>query len=81
MSETPQNTENNGWQKWSIFVIRSIETLSDSIADLNQTITYLKENDIYPLKVKMGVISIMGGLLGGAIMAVIIALIQSLGTT
>lgn len=76
MIKTPQNTENNGWQKWSIYVIKSIETLSTSISTLDKTIADLKEKDIYPLKVKMGILSVLGGFIGGALMAIIIAFIQ-----
>lgn len=55
----------NGWEQWSQYVIKSIEQLSAAIKDLDAHLDKLRIKDIEPLKIKVAIIGIIGGFAGG----------------
>jgi len=53
--------ENNGWNEWSKFVLKELESLNSKYETLNGKIDNLRE-DVIILKVKAGFFGVMGGL-------------------
>ena len=59
----------NGWNEWSIYVLKEIERLSKNVSEIYGKIEKMGNRILINM-----VIAVIFGLIGGAVMALIIAL-------